>query len=405
MASIYLKSGTWFVQFVHDGRRVQRSLKTKDEGEARKMLRDLSRRLQAGESVSSGPLTVRAWAQKWLQARSSLRSYKNDEVAVRLHVLPHIGSLKLADVRVSTLIALAATWRASGRAPKTIRNIYATVQAMFRDALRHDLLDLNPCVLDKRDLGEVVDKDPEWRSTALFERGEVQQLLTDERIPRDRQVFYAIAALAGMRHGETAGRRWRHYHPERKPLGCLEISTSYEGRTKTKKVRYMPVHPALAAVLAEWRLHGWEAMMGRQPSPDDLIIPFPPDEPGQYGRPHPRAGGMRSHHDAYKRLVNKDLPALGLRHRRAHDFRRSFISWARNDGADRDILERATHGRRGRGAIDDYTTIEWETLCREVGKLRLELPTPGAEIIPLRPERPQCPHCGQMMPTQQEKTA
>ncbi len=39
----------------------------------------------------------------------------------------------------------------------------------------------------------------------------------------------------------------------------------------------MPAHPTLAAILAEWKLSAWAAMMGRQPTPDDLIVPMPPD--------------------------------------------------------------------------------------------------------------------------------
>jgi hypothetical protein len=37
----------------------------------------------------------------------------------------------------------------------------------------------------------------------------------------------------------------------------------------------MPVHPVLAAMLAEWKLQGWPEMMGRTPEPDDLVVPLP----------------------------------------------------------------------------------------------------------------------------------
>ena len=91
-------------------------------------------------------------------------------------------------------------------------------------------------------------------------------------------MFYALEGIAGLRLGEAAGLRFRHYDPSLKPLGRLLIATSYDkGRTKTKQPRRMPVHPTLAAILAEWRLSGWPAMMGRQPTPDDLIVPRPPD--------------------------------------------------------------------------------------------------------------------------------
>jgi hypothetical protein len=50
-----------------------------------------------------------------------------------------------------------------------------------------------------------------------------------------------------------------------------------------------------------------------------------------------------SQHD----LLDVDLPALGMRPRRGHDLRWTFISLAREDGARRDLLEPITHVPRG----------------------------------------------------------
>jgi hypothetical protein len=55
-----------------------------------------------------------------------------------------------------------------------------------------------------------------------------------------------------------------------------------------------------------------------------------------------------------------------------------MISVAQDDGANKDILKLGTHSRPKREAIDDYTSLEWETLCREVVKLRVERSTPTA---------------------------
>ena len=131
----------------------------------------------------------------------------------------------------------------------------------------------------------------------------------------------------------------------------------------------MPVHPTLAALLAEWKLGGWAAMMGRPPTADDLVVPLPPQSEGR-GRPNPRAGGMRTKSDSFKRFAT-DLRALGLRHRRGHDLRRTMISLARMDGARADLLQVCTHNpRSGQGTIDLYTSYDWAALCGEVAKLR-----------------------------------
>jgi hypothetical protein len=82
---------------------------------------------------------------------------------------------------------------------------------------------------------------------------------------------------------------------------------------------------------------------------------------------------MRDKNYSRKRLI-EDFAALGLRHRRGHDLRRTMISLARSDGARKDLLEVCTHTPgRGKTAIDVYTTFEWKALCEEVRKLKIEL--------------------------------
>jgi integrase len=158
-------------------------------------------------------------------------------------------------------------------APRTIRHIYFQTHGMFQKAVRRELLAVNPCVLDEDDLPAKVDHDPEWRQTAIYSRAEIERIIVDERIPWDRRMYDALLFLAGVRFGEASALRWRHYDAEMKPLGRLSIAKSYntklkaEKEVKTKVPRDVPVHAALAALLAEWKLSGWPAMFGRTPGP------------------------------------------------------------------------------------------------------------------------------------------
>jgi integrase len=234
----------------------------------------------------------------------------------------------------------------------------------------------SPCILTKYQLGEMADKNPEWRPTAIYSRSELEMLISDPQIPPDRQVLYALEGLAALRHGEAAGLRWRHWDNTLKPLGALLIATSYDrGRTKTNRVRRMPVHVALAATLAEWKLNGWQALMGKSPTADVLIVPMPQSARVPLGK-------MRTKNDSHQRL-RADLKALGLRHRRGHDLRRTMISLAIEDGARKDLLERCTHnpGKPER-AIDSYVTLSWSPLCAEVAKLRISR-QPRREVVTL----------------------
>ena len=79
----------------------------------------------------------------------------------------------------------------------------------------------------------------------------------------------------------------------------------------------------------------------------------------------------RDRTDAQRELL-RDLEVLGLRGRRGHDLRRTFITLAQADGAPPHMLKWVTHGTRT-GIMDQYTSPPWPPLCAEVAKLRVEL--------------------------------
>ena len=392
MGSVYPRRNKLWIRFKGpDGWTQQKTpYHVGEENKARKVLLDLEARIAAGAEFdptnASGPITVAAYARRWLEERRRfVADSKNDEARLKYHVLPTIGAMRLEEVRPRHLAEMFRALRqANELAPKSILNVYSTVKALFRDAKIADLLTGDaPTILTKYQLGEAVDKDPEWRVTARYSRDELEILISDPRLPLDRRVFYALEGIAGLRLGEAAGLRWRHYDPSLKPLGRLLIATSYDkGRTKTKQPRRMPVHPTLAAILAEWKLSGWPAMMSRQPTPDDLIVPRPPDHAIRR-RTLWTPEAMRDKSYCFKRFRD-DLGRLGFRHRRGHDLRRTMVSLTREDGARKDILELCTHNPQKTGSsIDVYTTFPWEALCAEVAKLRVQRRGPG-DIVELR---------------------
>jgi integrase len=375
MASVFAKGKRLYFSLKVDGRwkSVRTDFFVGQERAAEAMLPKVEARLAAGTAImgDTGPVTLQGWSVPWLKRRETeVATWKNDETVLRLHVLPTLGAMRLDEVRPRHVVELVKTWRArSGderMAPKTVYSAYSTLKAFFRDACLEDLLPTSPCVLTKRQLGPKVDGDPEWRPTALFTASELETLISDELVPMDRRVLYALEGVAGLRHGEAAGLLWRNVGAAAAtpPLGMLFIAFSYDQpRPKGDICRPVPIHPTLATVLAEWKLHGWAKMMGRQPTADDLVLPLPPTAVSKFGRWR-RKGFIFDG-------LEKDLVALGLRHRRGHDLRRTFISLARSNGADKDILRRATH-KPPKEVIEGYTTFDWETVCREVSKLPVQ---------------------------------
>jgi hypothetical protein len=69
----------------------------------------------------------------------------------------------------------------------------------------------------------------------------------------------------------------------------------------------------------------------------------------------------------------EDLEQLGLRPRRQHDARRTFITCALEDGARKELLRWVTHGPEG-DIVDAYTSPSWQVLCQQVALLNYPFP-------------------------------
>jgi integrase len=350
------------------------------EKKARQLLVRVEELIAAGTPPQSdGPLTVRRWAEIWIkeQRDRGIETVGDYEARLRDHVLPVIGTMRLDQVRVSHIAALVAALKNKRKkrakteerlAPKTIRHIYFSAHSLFERAVRRDLIASNPCRLERGELPARVDKDPGWRPTAVYRREEVEMLISAAAIAEWRRVFYALLFLTGGRFGEISARRWRDYVADETPLGRLIVSSSFQSKTKREKstktgqTREVPVHPTLAAILAEWKLGGWERAMGRRPTEKDLIVPFPVD-------------GEHLDAQVMRRRLHTDLVALGYRTRRQHDTRRTFISLCLSDGARKEILQWVTHGRPRADQMDDYTTLLWAPRCEKVARLKIRLLT------------------------------
>jgi hypothetical protein len=139
----------------------------------------------------------------------------------------------------------------------------------------------------------------------------------------------------------------------------------------------VPVHPALARILAAWKLGGWARYAGRAPRLDDLVLPSAHDFQGR-----PRE--LHRHRNVGWSLnrFREDLSVLGIPRRRHYDSRRTFISLAVGDGATKDLLRWVTHAPGD--VFDDYTSPPWPDLCREVAKLRVRVRKFTANLLPLR---------------------
>lgn len=331
-----------------------------------------------GADAPAEALTVAAYCEEWLKRRGHVATAKDEATRLRLHVLPLIGHMAIAQVRprhirdlmtaIGNKTSEAPKCKGERLAPRTVLHVFSTLRLMFKGAVIDEHIDASPVVVEAGTLPANVDKDPEWRSTAIFERDELIAIVSDPRIADYRRVFYALEGLAGVRHSEAAALRWRDYNPSCAPLGKLLVARSGEKqRTKTKVTREIPVHPSLAIILDAWKADGWAGKYGRAPEPDDLVLPT---ERNQIRKPA----------DTLK-VFHRDLALIGLRPRRGHDLRRTFVTLARVDGGRAEVLRPLTHPGDS-DIIGLYTSFPWPTICAELAKLQLPLPAQPATTRP-----------------------
>ena len=367
MSSIYVRGNRLWARLKNDlGKWVSEATpyNVGDEEKARRFAFESQRMYDLKREMGGGPLTVARFAEKWLAERKQrgLASFADDLGRIHNHVLPALGKHKLVEVRPGLVRDWVRALRRRDLAPRTIRHVFWIAHAMFQDAFIEELIPANPCVVKTGELPDKVDKDSEWRDAATFTLVEVKELVRNAAVPAERRIQYALKALAGLRHGEVAGLRLRHYDPTAKPLRKLTVATSYDrGKTKTGATRLVPVHPTLAAEIDGW-LAGWAKRYGRKPGPDDLLVPT-------------RNMTMVDPSDAVHAFKD-DLRALGLRveagehrDRGGHDLRAWFITSCQEAGAHRDLLRLVTH-KAPADVMSGYTRATWPSLCAEVRKLR-----------------------------------
>ena len=144
----------------------------------------------------AGKTTVREYAKAWQGAQVTREhTRRNIDIALRLHVLPHIGSHTLGSVRPSDMQALVKTLSGT-LAPGTVRETYKIAGRMFAAAVDDRVLAASPCHrvrLPRDDRSEVVAPTVE-QVTALA-----------AAVPARYRALVVLLAGSGMRIGEVLG--------------------------------------------------------------------------------------------------------------------------------------------------------------------------------------------------------
>jgi integrase len=209
--------GRWIAQ-VSSGPRDNRVTKRRvatSKGEATRLLAALQ--VDAGIVGSDPTMTVGAYLVRWLGSAgksvlrpSTLRTY---EIAVRLHIAPAVGHLRLTALRPAHVEAMLAGMAEMD--PKGRRNVLNVLSRILAVAERRGEITRNPASLVERPRVPRADR-------AALTVEHARRLL--DAVRGDRlEALYLLTLVSGLRQAEVLGLRWQDVDLE---AGSLRVAVT-----------------------------------------------------------------------------------------------------------------------------------------------------------------------------------
>jgi integrase len=276
------------------------------ERELQRLIGEVQVKPRAGET-----LTVAEAARRYIahaERRGRKRSTRaNIESEVRVHLEPYFGTRALDSITSADVLDLIGTLEGKGLSPKSVRNVIATLSALFNFARapQRRWAAENPC--EGVELPAVPDQ-TEIRFLTLEEVDAAIAHVPEGMYKAIDKALITTAAMTGLRKGELLALRWRDIDW---PAARIRVRQNYVrgefGTPKSRRsTRSVPMADEVGGELE--RLF----KRSRSQGDGDLVFAHPAS-----GEPLPKANVTRR--------FRKALKAAGLdTSHRFHDLRHTF---------------------------------------------------------------------------------
>lgn len=318
-----------------DGVRLQqRKGGFRTRGDAEDALRDLLTRLSTGQYHRDETKTIEQWLTEWIEqkVRSGLRptterSYRQH---MRDYLIPHLGRIRLRDLRPGHIQGMLALIAAAERPPSrtTQRRIVATLSSALKSAVKAQAVSYNAArlaELPKADRPKVQPWEPEELGRFL-----------DHAAGMRLGALYELMAMTGLRRGEALALHWSDVDLE---AGVLVVRKSKTAAGE----RRVDLGPQMVGVLLAHRI-GQDAerdSWGEAYAKDDLVFA--------------REDGTPLDPTAVTKQFRALAAEAGLRPVRLHDLRHGAASLMIAGGLDLSLVSKLL-GHSGIAITNDTYT-------------------------------------------------
>lgn len=272
---------------------------------------DALRDLQQGIQPVDQRQTVKQYLTRWLQetVKPNVRpsTYARSEQAVRLHLIPTLGRIRLAQLAPADVQALMREKLAHGLSNRSVQICHAVLRAALNDALRMGEVQRNVATLARPPRTV-------QRQVQPFSPDEARTFL--RAVEGDRlEALFVLAVASGLRQGELLGLCWQDVDLEEGMLSVHYNLQRVDGEyrlvePKTRQSRRTIALPEIAvAALRAHRVRQAEEKLAVGPTWTNLDLVFT-SERGQ-----PLNGSV-----VYARFKTI-IKAARLRDQRFHDLR------------------------------------------------------------------------------------
>jgi integrase len=209
----------------------------KREEVADKLARALAERAD-GIVYDDENLTVGEYLDSWLKGsvRGSVRQSTFDrcEIALRVHIKPALGRLKLKKLTPAHLAGFYQGRLAAGLAPASVYKLHVTLHKALDQAVKWHMIPLNVAEAVKAPRPAP----PEMRTLSPAETRKLLEAARGDKL----EALYMLAVQTGMRQGELLALKWQDVDLENAKLSVRRTLTMSGGRIllgelKTKKSR------------------------------------------------------------------------------------------------------------------------------------------------------------------------